>query len=252
MKMHRIKRKRDDKKIFEKYSAFMPRNKVLICFFLLLLFSLFAGTKLIFELSDHHREKKIQKDIIHPVSENELDPLSADIQGMAVYRPHRMIWILSLQFFGIVATMFVFIHYFVKPLKEMAITAKRIADGNLDETIPIRSSDEIGNIGKTINDIAVNLQETLLTVWNHTKHCSVAIDQIHDAISLHPANLISCETMKNLESLKKDMESMRTWVKEFDYYAVRLVERKVFATESDRQKKGIQYSPQLGEGEHHD
>jgi methyl-accepting chemotaxis protein len=246
------KKKRDDQKIFQKYSAFIPRDKVLICFFLLLLLSFSVGTKLIFEITDQHKEKKIQKNISHPISANETAPLAAGVQSIAANRPHCMIWLIGLQFLGILATMFVYIRYFLKPLKEMTITARRIADGHLDETIPIRSRDEIGNVGKTINDIAVNLQETLLTVWNHIEHCSVAIDHIHDEISLQPASIISNETMKNLESLKQDMESMRTWVKEFDYYAVKLVERKVLTPERDRQKEGIQYRPQLGEGEYHD
>ncbi|GEM_PF-1695199 len=246
------KKKRDDQKRSDKCSTFIPYNKVLICFFLLLLFSFSAGMKLILEINEQKQGKKIQEAISHPISASEMDPLAAGIRNISEFRPHRMIWTIGFHFFGILATMFVFMRYFLNPLKETTTAAKRIADGHLDETIPVRSCDEIGNVGQTINDIAVNLQETLLTVWNHTEQCSVAIDHIHDQISMQPANLISHETIKNLESLKQGMESMRTWVKEFDYYAVTIVEKKVLAPESDGMKQEIPYSQQLGEGEYHD
>jgi methyl-accepting chemotaxis protein len=45
------------------------------------------------------------------------------------------------------------------PLQHMVETSKEISDGDLSRTIRIRSKDEIGLLGETINGLASNIQE---------------------------------------------------------------------------------------------
>ncbi len=45
------------------------------------------------------------------------------------------------------------------PLQQMVEEAKVISDGDLSRTIPVRTRDEIGLIGETINGLTSNIQE---------------------------------------------------------------------------------------------
>lgn len=45
-----------------------------------------------------------------------------------------------------------------RPLVQMEQATRRIAKGNLETRVPVRSSDEIGNLGEAINDLARDLQ----------------------------------------------------------------------------------------------
>lgn len=47
----------------------------------------------------------------------------------------------------------------VKPLKGLTITAQKIADGNLDVSVEVRTNDEIGRLGNAITNTVIRLKE---------------------------------------------------------------------------------------------
>jgi class 3 adenylate cyclase len=46
----------------------------------------------------------------------------------------------------------------LEPLRRVASTARRIGDGDFEARVPIRSTDEIGQLGGVVNDMAVHLK----------------------------------------------------------------------------------------------
>jgi len=62
------------------------------------------------------------------------------------------------------------------PLRDLESGAKRIAAGNLDEEIPVRSDDELGQLASSFNSMTAALKESgrELREWNHTLEQKVA------------------------------------------------------------------------------
>jgi two-component system phosphate regulon sensor histidine kinase PhoR len=59
---------------------------------------------------------------------------------------------------------FLFSRGFTKPIKEMALTAKKIRDGDLGARIFIKSKDELGELSGTLNEMARELQKSFLNL----------------------------------------------------------------------------------------
>lgn len=66
---------------------------------------------------------------------------------------------------GIISCFFAFIlsiifsYFFLRPVKEMIKVSRKLADGDLSQRIEIFTNDEIGELGKTLNLMAENLQK---------------------------------------------------------------------------------------------
>jgi len=80
--------------------------------------------------------------------------------------------VLSVVFVGAVsAAAAISIHRLVYlPLRDLEYGAHRLADGNLDETIPVRSGDEFGKLATSFNTMTEALRNSLaqLSDWAHT------------------------------------------------------------------------------------
>ncbi len=55
--------------------------------------------------------------------------------------------------------LFVFSRLFTKPVRQLASSTRRLADGMLDERVEIKTSDEIGQLGRDFNLMAQSIQE---------------------------------------------------------------------------------------------
>ena len=116
-----------------------------------------------------------------------------------------------------------------------------MADGRLDELIRVKTLGEIGKIGEFINDIAMNLQEIMLHVWNHTKHDILILDRIVGIIKSQPdGNGLFQEISEDFRIVKEDIENMRSMVEDFDYYGVRLKDGRTIADHDNLKGKPAQ------------
>ncbi|MGD9358937.1 MAG: hypothetical protein PVH85_08700, partial [Desulfobacterales bacterium] len=88
---------------------------------------------------------------------------------------------------------------------------------------------------ESINDLAIDLQEILLHVWNHTRQDIVLMERIAPILSSQPVvNGLPAQFKENFYLVKQDIEDMRDMVKAFNYYHVRLEEEKVLVNETPR------------------
>jgi methyl-accepting chemotaxis protein len=58
-------------------------------------------------------------------------------------------------------TIYLVVSYFVRPLLRLTEAARRIADGNLDETVRVESSDEIGTLAEALNTMTTVIVRNL-------------------------------------------------------------------------------------------
>lgn len=197
------------------------RKRLLIYFVLIIFVTLSVGIQLIFEVGSNKLQNQIAKTLSVKNTNGESTTHDmTEISAILTRLQQRMILIMTIVFVCIIATMFVFIRNIVEPLDALGKSAKRIAEGHLDETIPIRCNDEIGNISELINDLAVNLQEVLLHVWNHTCQDIVMMDHVAEIIHAQPGEIMPKSIKDEFDFVRRDIEEMQEIVKAFDYYNI--------------------------------
>lgn len=198
------------------------RKRLLIYFFLIIFVTFSVGLQLIFEVGSPRLKEQISHSISSQYEDQEAaEPDMAGVGTILTRLQHRMMLIMGIVLVCVVATMFVFIRNIVEPLDAMGKAARRITEGHLDETVPIRCQDEIGKIGELINDLAINLQEVLLHVWNHTCQDIVLMDHIAEIIHAQPVDIMPDKVKEKFDFVRKDIEEMQEIVKAFDYYNIR-------------------------------
>ncbi len=119
-------------------------------------------------------------------------------------------------------------------LDAMAESAARAAMGELDETVRAEPYDEIGAIGQSINDFSANLQEVLLLLWNHTQTCLSKLNSSRAERGSNPPSLAELE--EKLQCVRQELEDMRSMIRSFDFYNVRLEDGKLEIFQKEAEK----------------
>ncbi len=223
-------------KMMKRFRVFKRRRKSLVYFSLLVLLTFSVGMAFIFRVDKGHLHVRISEVIASqfPDHEKNLFDTREVIQILEKIQHHMML-VMFIVFLCVTAVMFVFIRNIVRPLDKMSVAAKRMADGHLDETVPTQAPYEICVVGELINDLAANLQEILLHVWNHAQHTMVLLDQISKKTrSQSDTSLMPTEIVADFECVRQDIEKMQAMVEAFEFYNIKLEKGKVVASENPR------------------
>jgi methyl-accepting chemotaxis protein len=105
------------------------------------------------------------------------------------------------------------------PLAKTAIATERMAEGNLEATLPTGAPNEIGRIAEDVNSLAVNFQEVLTLVWNQTESAMTSLRRTMNAVSSRQG-VCSPEILADLDSARQELETMRMMVRSFNLYDV--------------------------------
>jgi HAMP domain-containing protein len=131
------------------------------------------------------------------------------------------------------AALLVFRAQVLKPLAEVQGATRQMTDGHLDHLSRIQRKDEIGRLGETVNDLAVNMQEVLLFVWNHSQESRELLERAAQRADAPPDS----ELAEDFEKLREENESLKDIVTSFSYFEIRLEHERMLA-ESDCGKDG--------------
>lgn len=215
------------------------RRKYFIYCFLVFFIILMAGIELIYEVRSGRLQEQIVESITNRSLEHDNSLWNMSEAGRILQRlQKRVILVVAAVFLCVVASMFLFYRNFMRPVDEMGKAVYQMANGHLDEMIPVCSCGEIGKMGELINDLAIDLQEILLHVWNHTGQDIVLLDRIVKVCgSKSGGNGIPDEIKDDLRIVRQDIEDMQNMVKAFDYYNVRFEKEKIIAGEKHNPKK---------------
>ena len=126
--------------------------------------------------------------------------------------------------------MFFFIRNIIKPLGKLEKMTREMADGRLDllVTDSKNASCSIGVIGENVNSLAMNLQEVLLLVWNHSEHNLGTVEQVLKV--LEGDGEIPREQLRaSLQSLKAELQQMQNLPQQFELFDVTLRGKKALA-----------------------
>jgi methyl-accepting chemotaxis protein len=209
-------------------------KKILIYFFFLFFLICLIGAGLIHEVGRERLQKEIAEGIVRQLSAdyNGFSDIS-EVANIIKRMQHRVMLGISALLLCVIASMYIFMRYFVKPLDKLGKTVYQMTRGHLDEMVTISPNGEINKIGELVNDLAINLQEILLHVWSHTSQDILLLDRIVKILgSQTRGNDLPPEIRDDLKSVYKDIEDMQSMVKAFDYYHVRLEKEKIVSDDN--------------------
>jgi HAMP domain-containing protein len=119
-----------------------------------------------------------------------------------------------------------------RPLEKVAAVVGRMAEGCLGATIPDHPPNEIGQIGVSVNGLAVNFQESLILVWNQTDDAITKIRRTTRQVNPGSDEHVPPDVMVDLKSAQQDLETMQMMVRSFDLYDVAINEGGVLTAKS--------------------
>jgi len=129
----------------------------------------------------------------------------------------------------VIATLYL-LNRVVKPLKELSRALYRMSHGHLEEPVPVDGLNQMGTIGDWINDLATDLQEVLLHIWNHTSQDLSLLNRIGAELgSGNGGNLLTAEMREDFDFVRRDIENMQAMVNAFHLYHVQIVDEKVMS-----------------------
>jgi methyl-accepting chemotaxis protein len=160
---------------------------------------------------------------------------SAD-SGLAISAGSSLlISVLSVSIVLIVSLVF-FMMYLVRtiadPLREMEKATEKLAAGDLDLLISENETvqDPISQIGENIHDLAINLQEILLLIWNISDEDINVLEELMDLVekgNCHHEN--NC--LDKIKFLKEHREMTQEMVQQFELFNVTLQDNKLLSSE---------------------
>lgn len=109
-----------------------------------------------------------------------------------------------------------------RPVHAIHHAVFRLAQGKLNETVMIESTDEFGQIGASINELAANLQELLLYIWKQTGQCITALEEMKYGLKSQELEHLSGLTDKHLQELTRGIQNLREMAKAYVFYDVQL------------------------------
>ncbi|MBF0495361.1 MAG: HAMP domain-containing protein [Deltaproteobacteria bacterium] len=199
------------------------RQKLLIYFFLIVFVCLCVSLELIYEVGGRRVQEAIKSNIVKSLSLT--GDASDRIDLNYVFAPlkklqHRMLFVVAIVIVCVIATLRFFIRDIVQPLDGMVNAGKLIANGHLGATVPVRSHDELGQLGEVINDLAANLQEVLLLVGVISSRNMKSVANIAKIVDDVEHCDICPELVPEFEMIVTDMNELVSIVKSFDFYDV--------------------------------
>lgn len=139
-----------------------------------------------------------------------------------------LFFLLSVQ----IAAMIYFKRNIITPLAEMQAASRLMADGHLETLNYMKRADEIGSLGENINDLAVNMQEVLLFVWNHSRLSRELLENIANDLNFSldtekPGFKIENGIQKDISKMHRNNEDLKAIVMSFSYFEIKLEDEKM-------------------------
>ena len=130
----------------------------------------------------------------------------------------------------LVGGMIFFLRSIITPLENIVNAVQRMSEGSLDKPIPTQTVDEIGLVGGHINDLAMNMQEILLYLWNHVRENTTLLDSVAAQLKgLREDQTALAGISADFARMREDNEELKSIVHSFSYFEVILEKEKMFS-----------------------
>jgi methyl-accepting chemotaxis protein len=144
-----------------------------------------------------------------PLAASEASGKSSDLALSLENLRAKAILMFFVQAIVTLIVMIMFMRKITGPLQHMVESSSKIMEGDLSRTIDIRSKDEIGLLGETINGLTSNIQELVAYCSSVSASVRQDLDKLESAQESDP------ETQGRLRSIEDQLEGMDTIMEEF-------------------------------------
>jgi methyl-accepting chemotaxis protein len=162
---------------------------------------------------------------------------TSDIVSTFKQLQYKIFWVILVCLAGNAILFFLMIRNMVSRLEDVTKIADKIAKGHLNEAVPIYQYDEIGIIGRVVNEVVVNLQEILLLLWNQAQNCLGYLDHLDGKNEKN--NKTSNNLDERLQQMRHSLEDMQTMIRSFDFYGVYFEDGKLVTRQEQTQSSSI-------------
>jgi methyl-accepting chemotaxis protein len=182
----------------------------LLNYFLLIAFAaMLIGIEFFFELNNEDLNQEI---VAAAVQYN--SALSGDVSSANTALPltdlrNKIVIMFGVLTLVVAIVMMMFIKNITMPLCKMADVAQRINEGDLSQTIPVESNDEIGQVGAAINELTSNLQEVASFTAMTSAEALAKINVLAESLKTRPPS------EEDIHDIKQSLESLVQFVDSF-------------------------------------
>ena len=198
-------------------SRYSLQRTMLVYFLLIGVASLFVSFEFI---ADTHSQELRQELVNNFQKYSQAEMVIDDVfQPIEKIRNKAILMIAIIMFvMAIVLTMFT--KNITEPLQHMIEVAKKLAPGDLRQTIAIQSGNELAELGNVINELSSNLQETTLLSKNV---CMIGADSITKTMDILAKEELAPEDRakirRELDLLQHELASLDGLVNCFHFYS---------------------------------
>lgn len=108
----------------------------------------------------------------------------------------------------------IFTRILLKPIEQLALATENIAEGDLSQTVKIRSRDEIGDLARAFNQMMLQLKESRNDLEKKVEERTRQLEE--NIAELNNARTITLKMLENLQSAKMELERVNLELKEAD------------------------------------
>ncbi|HLO27400.1 MAG TPA: HAMP domain-containing protein, partial [Geobacteraceae bacterium] len=94
-------------------------------------------------------------------------------------------------------TIYLVVSHFIRPLLRLTEAARRIADGNLEETVPVESNDEIGVLAETLNTMTTVIVRNLKEEIEKSNRLLSSIKEATNQLSSSAAEMMAISAQQS-------------------------------------------------------
>ncbi len=204
-------------------------NRLMVLLFLLGLVVVSISAKFFFDASEEIRSASVEA----PGRPAMTAAVSAqDKVGLLETNRTRFAVVLVITVSWFALAMYLIARRIVVPANKMAVAARQMLQGNFGSTLPNDSKDDLGDVGKLLNDMSANFQEILLLTGTAVGNSLAALERLDSTVK-SDSYASNAEMQKYIEDMKRHLGTLQTMVQEFTFYQARFDGRAVFGDVAD-------------------
>lgn len=100
----------------------------------------------------------------------------------------------------------------IAPLKQLVISSKKISEGDLTESVEVYSTDEIGQLGSSFNEMATSLQNVISQIHTSSSHVAASSEEL--TASVRQASEATEQITKAMDQVSSSAEIQNREVEE--------------------------------------
>jgi signal transduction histidine kinase len=115
----------------------------------------------------------------------------------------------------------IFTRILLKPIEKLASATEKITEGNLSQTVEIRSRDEIGDLARAFNQMILQLKDSRNDLEKKVEERTHQLEE--NIAEINNARTVTLRMLESLQSAKMELERVNLELKEADQARMKFI-----------------------------